>query len=80
MIYDPELWPNVSNLVVWEMVKRAWSLFKIYFNYVCLVLGRRANFYDLEVDRPTRVDDTVLSKLQGYFLSAFSILALMQHR
>lgn len=57
--YDPELWPEVSNLVIFEMAKRAWSLFKVYTNNVCLELGRRAPFYELEVRKPKPVDDTV---------------------
>ena len=61
IVYDPELWPHVSNLIIFEMSKRAWSLFKVYLNTTCLDLGRRANLCDLEVDGPKPVDDTVQS-------------------
>ena len=58
-VYDPELWPEVSNLVMFEIAKRAWSLFKVYLNNICLDLGRRAPFYNLDVGSPKPVDDTV---------------------
>ena len=59
MFYDPELWPEVSNLVIFEMAKRAWSVFKIYFTNLSLELGDRPYFLDIDVGRPKPVEDIV---------------------
>ena len=58
-VYDAELWGQVPNLIILEIVKRAWSVFKIYLGNVYLDLGRRPDYYDLEMDRPKPVDDAV---------------------
>jgi len=58
-LYDQDLWPGVTNLVVYEMAKRSWSMFKLYLSNVALELGRSANFEPLEIERPTLVDDDV---------------------
>ena len=58
-VYDAELWGQVPNLIILEIVKRAWSVFKIYLGNVYLDLGRRPDYYDLEMERPKPVDDAV---------------------
>jgi hypothetical protein len=58
-LYDQDLWPGVTNLVIYEMAKRSWSLFKLYLSSVALELGRSANFDSVEIERPTLVDDDV---------------------
>jgi hypothetical protein len=58
-VYDAELWGQVPNLIILEIVKRAWSVFKIYLGNIYLDLGRRPDYYDLEMDRPKPVDDAV---------------------
>jgi hypothetical protein len=58
-VYDAELWGQVPHLIIFEIAKRAWSVFKIYLNNVYLDLGRRPDFYDLEIERPKSVDDAV---------------------
>jgi len=59
LTYDPQLWPKVSNLIIFEMAKRSWALFQVYVNNVCVTLGRRARFYKLDLDPPKPVDDQV---------------------
>jgi hypothetical protein len=59
LVHDPELWPQTSNLIIFEMAKRAWSLFKIYVVNVFLALGRRSSCYELGVESPRPVDDEV---------------------
>jgi hypothetical protein len=59
LVHDPELWPQTSNLIMFEMAKRAWSLFKVYLINAFLALGRRSSWYELAVDTPKPVDDEV---------------------
>jgi len=59
-IYKPELWPQVSYLVVFEMAKRAWSLYKLYVVNVFLALDRRPCLPPMQVEAPKPVDDQVL--------------------
>jgi hypothetical protein len=58
-LYDQDLWPGVSNLVLSEMAKRSWSMFKLCLSNVALELGRSSNFDSMEVGRPTLIDDEV---------------------
>lgn len=62
-LYDQDLWPGVTNLVIYEMAKRSWSLFKLYLSSVALELGRSANFDSLDIERPILVDDDVSRKV-----------------
>ena len=57
--YEPDLWPGVTRLVVHEMAKRSWSMFRVYLGNVAMELGRQSNFYDMEILPPTLVDDEV---------------------
>lgn len=57
--YEPDLWPGVTRLVVYEMAMRSWSMFRVYLSNVAMELGRRANFYDMEIPPPTLIDDEV---------------------
>lgn len=59
LVHDPELWPRTSNLIIFEMAKRAWSLFKVYVVNAFLALGRRSSYYELGVESPKSVDDEV---------------------
>ena len=58
-MYDHELWPGVTNLLLQQMAKRAWSMFKLYLSNVALELGTRSNLSSMEVDLPALVDDEV---------------------
>ena len=58
-IYDQDLWPGVTTVVVSEMAKRAWSMFRLYLGNVALELGRPSNLEPMDVERPTPVDDEV---------------------
>src|SRR5271170_5291266 len=60
-VYNPELWPGVSYLLIFEMAKRAWSLYKLYVTNVFLALDRHPCFPNLQVEAPKPVDDQVLS-------------------
>jgi len=71
MIYDLELWPEVSNLIMFEMAKRAWSVFKSYSNNLCLELARRPHFQDIEVERPKPVEDSYL-RLNSYSIDEYA--------
>lgn len=58
-LYDQDLWPGVTCLIVSEMAKRSWALFKLYLNNVSLELGRSSNLDDMKVEQPTLFDDEV---------------------
>ena len=58
-LYEPELWPQVSYLVISEMAKRAWSLYFSYDVTVILGLGLDPLFLKLQVEPPRPVDDQV---------------------
>jgi len=58
--YDGDVWPGVSCMVISEIVKRSWSIFKIYLSNVAMELGRRTNFDRMGVELPRLVDDEVL--------------------
>jgi hypothetical protein len=60
-LYKPELWPQVSQLLIFEMAKRAWSVYKLYVTNVFLALDRRPRFPPMQVDPPKPVDDEVFS-------------------
>jgi hypothetical protein len=66
-VYKPELWPQVSNLLIFEMGKRAWSLYQLYVTNVFLALDRHPCFPNLQVALPTPVDDQVMSSAKFYF-------------
>jgi hypothetical protein len=57
--YDQDLWPGVTQLVVSEMAKRSWSMFRVYLSNVAMELGRRSNFYEMDIPSPKLVDDEV---------------------
>jgi len=59
LVHDPEVWPQTSNLIMFEMAKRSWVLFKVYLINAFLALGRRSSWYELAVERPKPVDDEV---------------------
>ena len=59
--YNPDIWPGVGNLIVSEMAKRAWSMFKLYLSSVALEIGRHSNFDNMDVEKPALVDDEVYS-------------------
>ena len=58
-LYDTDLWPGVTTLIISEMAKRSWTMFKLYLSKVALELGRSSNFDTLEIQAPTSVDDEV---------------------
>ena len=58
-LYESDLWPGVTRLVVYEMAKRSWSMFRVYLSNVAMELGRRPNFYHMEIPPPVMVDDEV---------------------
>jgi hypothetical protein len=59
-LYDQDLWPGVTNLIVSEMAKRAYTMFKLYLSNVALELGRSPNFDDsMNVGSPAEIDDDV---------------------
>ena len=58
-VYKPELWPHTSSLIIFEMSKRAWSLYKLYVTNVFLTLDRHPCFPNLRVELPKPVDDQV---------------------
>jgi len=59
-LYDQDLWPGVTNLIVSEMAKRAYTMFKLYLSNVALELGRSPNFDDsMNVGSPAEIDDEV---------------------
>ena len=58
-LYDQDLWPGVTQLVVSEMAKRSWSMFRVYLSNVAMELGRRSNFYEMDIPSPKLVDDEV---------------------
>jgi hypothetical protein len=59
LVHDPELWPQASNLIIFEMAKRTYSLFKVFSVNLFLALGRRSSCYELGVESPRSVDDEV---------------------
>ena len=65
LVHDPELWPQTSNLIMFEMAKRAWALFKVYLINVFLALGRRSSWYEVAVESPKPVDDEVPISIPG---------------
>jgi hypothetical protein len=67
-LYDTDLWPGVTNLIVSEMAKRSWAMFKLYLSKVALELGRSSNFDAMEIQAPTLVDDEV-GNLKSYYLA-----------
>ncbi len=58
-LYDQDLWPGVTCLIVSEMAKRSWIMFKVYLSNVSLELGKSSNYYDIKIDLPTLFDDEV---------------------
>ena len=69
LVHDPELWPQTSNLVMFEMAKRAFSLFKVYLINAFLALGRRSSCYELSVEAPKPVDDEVHMLKKGFLIN-----------
>ena len=63
-IYKPELWPQVSHLVIFEMAKRAWSLYSLYVTNIFLALDRRPCFPPMQVEPPKPVDDQVFASVK----------------
>lgn len=57
--YNQDIWPGVTNLVVSEMVKRSWTMFKVYLSHVAMELGRPTTFTVVDISPPTVVDDEV---------------------
>ena len=57
--YDQDLWPGVSVMVIYEMAKRSWAMFKVYLSNVAMELGRHTNFDDMQIELPRPVDDEV---------------------
>jgi hypothetical protein len=57
--HNQDIWPGVTKLVVSEMVKRSWSMFKVYLSHVAMELGRPTAFSGIEISLPTVVDDEV---------------------
>jgi len=57
--YDSDLWPGVSVLVVFEIAKRSWCMFKMYLSNVAADFGWHSNFVNMHVEEPTPVDDEV---------------------
>jgi hypothetical protein len=55
-------------MVISEMVKRSWSIFKVYLSNVAMELGRHTNFDDTEVELPRLVDDDVMPFMTFSFL------------
>ena len=59
-LYDMDLWPSVTNLIVSEMVKRSWVLFKVYLSNIVFDSGVSPNFDDnIQIDAPAEFDDEV---------------------
>jgi hypothetical protein len=58
-LYNQDLWPGVTCLMVSEMAKRSWTMFKLYLSNVSLELGRSSNYTDMKIDLPTLFDDEV---------------------
>ena len=75
--YNPDMWPGVTNLVVTEMAKRSWSMFKVYLSNVAMELGRCTDFDNILIPSPTVVDDEVslflLSSVAQLTLVVFGI-------
>jgi hypothetical protein len=65
-LYDTDLWPGVTNLIVSEMAKRSWTMFKLYLSKAALELGRSSNFDTMEIQVPTLVDDEVGNLISSY--------------
>ena len=42
-LYDTDLWPGMTKLIVCEMAKRSWAMFRLYLSKVALELGRSSN-------------------------------------
>ena len=69
-LYESDLWPGVTRLVVYEMAKRSWSMFRVYLSNVAMDLGIRSNFYDMKIPPPVMIDDEVwisTAKTVSYF-------------
>ena len=62
-LYDTDLWPGVTKLIISEMAKRSWTMFRLYLSKVALELGRSSNFDKMEIAAPTLVDDEVENHL-----------------
>lgn len=75
-LYDPDLWPGVTTLIVSEMAKRSWTMFKLYLSKVALELGRTSNFDTMEIQAPTLVDDEVRNLKFSIWLTRASMWAL----
>ena len=61
-LYDMDLWPSVTNLIVSEMVKRSWVLFKVYLSNIAFDSGVSPNFDNtIQIDPPAEFDDEVRS-------------------
>jgi hypothetical protein len=77
--YNSDMWPGVTNLVVSEMAKRSWSIFKVYLSNVAMELGRCTSFDDIRILPPTVVDDEVsLFQLSCCLANSGSIWDSMQ--
>lgn len=72
-LYDPDLWPGVTTLIVSEMAKRSWTMFKLYLSSVALELGRSSNFVTMDIAVPTLVDDEVRNCNFHIWLTATSM-------
>jgi hypothetical protein len=79
--YNQDIWPGVTKLVVSEMVKRSWSMFKVYLSHISMELGRPTAFTILEISLPTVVDDevclfqSIIPKV-AYFCSIWALMRL----
>jgi hypothetical protein len=61
-LYDPDLWPGVTNLIISEMVKRTWLLFKIHLSNIALDSGLSPNLDEsIQIGQPAEFDDEVRS-------------------
>lgn len=58
-LYNQDLWPGVTCFIISEMVKRSWTMFKLYLSNISLEIGRSSNYDDIEIDLPTLFDDEV---------------------
>jgi hypothetical protein len=61
-LYNTDLWPGVTNLIISEMVKRTWLLFKIHLSNIALDSGLSANLDGtIQIGQPAEFDDEVFS-------------------
>lgn len=72
-LHDMDLWPGVTNLIVSEMVKRSWVLFKIYLSNIVLDSGLSVSFDEnIDIAPPLEFDDEVCTLIH------FEILKLVR--